>query len=356
MKILVSGGGTGGHIYPAISIIETFNEKDEILYVGKKNSMESRLILDLGIPFKSIIIEGFNRKNKMKNIVVIFKLIIGVVQSFFIALKFKPDVVIGTGGYVSGPVVFVGAMLNKKTFIHEQNAFPGVTNRILSKFVNKVFVSYTGIENKFKKDNVVFTGNPVRKKFKEIVENLEINKNDYITVLSFGGSGGAKFLNDLMLEVIKKLYHNKEIRIIHVTGKKYYDEFLTNIKESEIEVGDNIRIFDYLYEMPKYMMEADLVISRAGAISISELKYTKTPSILIPSPNVTDNHQEFNAKMMEKDGLAKMVLEKDINSDQVVELIESDEFINEIKLKFNNYDNENVSEIIYKEIMKEVKK
>ncbi|MDM8533553.1 undecaprenyldiphospho-muramoylpentapeptide beta-N-acetylglucosaminyltransferase [Clostridiaceae bacterium HSG29] len=356
MKILVSGGGTGGHIYPAISIIESFNENDEILYVGKKNSMESRLISDLGIPFKSIIIEGFNRKNKIKNIGVVLKLILGLIQSLFIILKFRPDIVIGTGGYVSGPVVFVGAILNKKTFIHEQNAFPGVTNRILSKYVDKVFVSYTGIENKFKNDNIIFTGNPVRKKFKEVVETLEISKNDYITVLSFGGSGGAKFLNDLMFEVIEELQFNKKIQLIHVTGKKYYDEFLVNIKESKIKVDDNIQIVDYLNEMPKYMMKADLVISRAGAISISELKYTKTPSILIPSPNVTDNHQEFNAKMMEEDGLAKMILEKNINSNQVVKLIESTEFINDMKLKFNNFGNENVSKIINEEIMKEVKK
>jgi len=354
MKILISGGGTGGHIYPAISIIEAFNENDEILYVGKKNSMESKLITSLRIPFKSIVIEGFNRKNKLRNVVVIIKLIIGLIQSLFIVFKFKPDIVIGTGGYVSGPVVFVGSIFNKKTFVHEQNAFPGITNRILSKYVDKVFVSYSGIESKFKCKNIVFTGNPIRNNFKKNIENLEISEKDSTTILSFGGSGGAEFLNNLMYEVIKKLHNKKDIQLIHVTGKKYYNKFLKKIEYNKLKLNDNIQIIDYLNEMPKYMMEADLVISRAGAISISELKYTKTPSILIPSPNVTDNHQEFNARMMEKEGFAKMILEKDIESAKVIKLLESKEFIKNIKLKFAEYENKNAANMIYEEIMKEV--
>jgi UDP-N-acetylglucosamine--N-acetylmuramyl-(pentapeptide) pyrophosphoryl-undecaprenol N-acetylglucosamine transferase len=356
MKVLISGGGTGGHIYPAISIIESFTKQDEILYVGKKNSMESKLIPSLNIPFKSIIIEGFNRKNKFKNIIVVLKLIVGLFQSLIIVLLYKPDIVIGTGGYVSGPVVFMGYLLKKKTFIHEQNAYPGMTNRILSKYVNKVFISYKDSINRYKKDNVFYTGNPVRKEFKDIVKTVKKIDTDTIKILSFGGSGGAHKLNELMYEVIKKLQHFEKIEITHVTGKKYYNQFIKKIEDDKIILGKNIHIFDYLNEMSKYMVKSDLVIARAGAISISELKYTKTPSILIPSPNVTDNHQEFNARVMEKDGFAKMILEKNISSEKIIEVIKSPEFINDMNINYCNYKNEDASKMINIEIMKEVEK
>jgi UDP-N-acetylglucosamine--N-acetylmuramyl-(pentapeptide) pyrophosphoryl-undecaprenol N-acetylglucosamine transferase len=356
MKILISGGGTGGHIYPAISILESFSKQDEILYVGKKNSMESELIKRLDIPFKAIIVEGLNRKNKLKNVLVIIKLIIGMLQSLFIILSFKPDIVIGTGGYVSGPVVFMATIFNKKTFIHEQNAYPGITNRILAKYVDKVFVSYKDSISRFKNNNIVYSGNPIRRTFKEVTKNIEKSNNGFINVLSFGGSGGAKKLNDLMYDVIKDLKDDDGIVITHVTGKKYYNEFIEKMKKDKIELGENISIVDYLNEMPRYMVESDLVISRAGAISISELKYTKTPSILIPSPNVTDNHQEFNAREMEKEGLAKMILENDVSSEKILQFIKSSEFIGKLNSNFIKYENEDASKLINVEIIKEVLK
>lgn len=356
MKILVSGGGTGGHIYPAISIMETFDKKDEFLYIGTKNSMEEKLISKLNIPFKSISVEGFNRKSKLKNILVIIKLIIGMIQSLFIVLKFKPDIVIGTGGYVSGPILFISSLLGKKTFVHEQNAYPGITNKILSKYVSKVFVSYKESINKFKTKNVFYTGNPVRKDFKNKTDKT-INKNDSVLkVLSFGGSGGAEKINNLIFELILHFNGLKEYEITHVTGKKYYNEFLNKLKNSNIDLEDNIKIFDYLNNMPEHMVNADLVISRAGAISISEMKYTKTPSILIPSPNVTDNHQEYNGREMENEGFSKMILEKDINVKKIIDFIKSKEEIDKIKKAFDNYKIVDVSQIINEEIIKEVRK
>ncbi len=358
MKVLISGGGTGGHIYPALSIVEAFKKDNcnEILYVGKNNSMESEIVPKAAIDFKGITVEGFNRVDKMKNIFVGFKLLLGLIQSITIILKYKPDVVIGTGGYVSGPVLFVSALLNKKTYIHEQNSFPGITNRILSKYVDAVFISYHESSNKFsKRSNLIYTGNPVRKAFKENLDGLIKEKDDFRKILSFGGSGGAEKINDLMLKVILEFNGNDSYEIVHITGKKYYDAFVKRLKEKNIQLKDNIKIFDYLKEMPAFMLNADLVISRAGAITISELKYTNTPSILIPSPNVTDDHQTFNAKAMEKKGLAKMILENEIKEKIICDYIKSDDFINALKENLLNQNENEASQEIYNYIMKDVK-
>lgn len=356
MKVLVSGGGTGGHIYPALSIIEEFkNNKNQVLYVGKKNSMESEVVPKSSIDFKGITIEGFNRVNKLKNIFVGLKLIIGLLQSIFIVLKFKPDVVIGTGGYVSGPVLLVSSLLNKKTYIHEQNSFPGITNRILSKYVDKVFISYEESADRFPhKRKLKYTGNPVRKGFKETLNGLA-KESEYATeILSFGGSGGAKKINDLMLKVIIHFNGNDAYKITHVTGKKYYKEFMNDLQEMNIDLCSNIEIHNYLKEMPKYMLSSDLVISRAGAITISELKYTKTPSILIPSPNVTDDHQTHNAKSMEKKGLAKMIKESEMNEKTICDYIQSPDFIQSMKKNLNSNNEKEASEEIYNYIMKDL--
>lgn len=358
MKVLVSGGGTGGHIYPALSIVEEFSkdEKNEILYVGKKNSMESDIVPKAKINFKGIIVEGFNRKNKFKNILVAIKLIIALIQSFVIMINFNPDIVIGTGGYVSGPVLFTAALLRKKTYIHEQNSFPGMTNRILAKYVDMVFISYKESINKFKeKSKVIYTGNPVRSAFKENVNGVKIDDKKYMKILSFGGSGGAKKINDLMFEVIKTFNGNNAYHIFHVTGKKYYDEFIRDIENNNIELKDNIRIYDYLKDMPEHMLNSDLVISRAGAITITELKYTNTPSILIPSPNVTDDHQTFNAKSMEGEGLAKMILEDELEASTICDFIESNEIINSMKKNLIAHNTINASKEIYNQIMKDVR-
>lgn len=358
MKVLISGGGTGGHIYPALSIIEEFKKgnNNQVLYVGKKNSMESNIVPKHSINFKSITVEGFNRVNKFKNIFVGLKLLVGLFQSFLIILKFKPDIVIGTGGYVSGPVLFVSTLLNKKTYIHEQNSFPGITNRILSKFVDTVFISYEESVDKFsKKSRLKYTGNPVRKAFKENLDGLTKDTGDFKRILSFGGSGGAKKINDLMLEVIIHFNGNYNYKITHVTGKKYHDEFLELLKMKGIELKENIEIYDYLKEMPKYMLNADLVISRAGAITISELKYTKTPSILIPSPNVTDDHQTYNAKSMEKKGMSKMITEDKIDMNIICDYIESNDFIQSLKRNLVNQSENEASQEIYEYIVKDVK-
>ena len=355
MKVLISGGGTGGHIYPALSIVESFkNKNNQVLYVGKNNSMESEIVPRNFIDFKGITIQGFNRVNKLKNILVGFKLLVGLFQSTRIILKYKPDVVIGTGGYVSGPVLLIAALLNKKTYIHEQNSFPGITNRILSKVVDTVFISYEESANRFsRKTEIIYTGNPVRKAFKENLDGLTKDDVDATKVLSFGGSGGAKKINDLMLNVIMQFNGDYAYNIYHVTGRKYYKGFMNRLEEEEITLEDNIEVHDYLKEMPKYMLNSDLVISRAGAITISELKYTKTPSILIPSPNVTDNHQMHNAKAMEDKGLAKMIEESLLSEEAIFELIRSNSFIQSLKKNLEKHTEKDACEKIYNYIMKD---
>lgn len=353
MKIIVSGGGTGGHIYPALSIIESLNPSDEVLYVGNSNSMESEIASKNGIDFKSINISGFYRKNKIKNIGVLFQLIIAMMQSLRIILKFKPDAVIGTGGYVSGPVVFVAGLLGKKTYIHEQNAFPGLTNRLLSKVVNQVFISYEDSRDRFKSDKVTFTGNPVRKAFKEAISKDSNQRDDTIKILSFGGSGGAEVVNDLALELIKKYNGNDSVQMTHGTGRKYFDQFMKYIDDSDIALKENIVVKDYLANMPELMNTADIVISRAGAITISELIFTQTPSILIPSPNVTDDHQKYNAKSMVEKGYAFMVLEQDVTAQKIESIIEDREILNRMIEKLKEADRRDAAQLIYEKIQDE---
>lgn len=348
MKVIISGGGTGGHISPALSIVEKLECKDEILYVGTKNSLESERAQKSNIPFKAISVEGFNRRNKLKNIKVIFKLLIGLLQSIGIILKYNPEVVIGTGGYVSGPIVFIGSLLGKKTYIHEQNAFPGITNRLLGKVVDKVFISYEDKAGKFPPQKTVLTGNPVGEAFLNQEQLVDSQRK---TILSVGGSGGAEKINALALELIKAYNGKKNIEIIHITGKRYFEEF---IKRIEFELEENISVIDYSNAMAEIVKRSDVVISRAGAITLAELKATRTPSILIPSPNVTDDHQTYNALAMEKLGVAKVFSEDTLKVDEVISIIDNDIIIDKMKSNFPEEKPEDAAQIIMDEIRKDL--
>lgn len=354
MRIVISGGGTGGHIYPAISILQEIEKNNEILYIGSENSMESKLIPKLGYNFESIKIEGFNRKNKFKNIFTIFKLILAIIKSFIILFSFKPDIVIGTGGYVSGPVLFSASLLKNKTYIHEQNAFPGLTNKILSKFVDKIFISYKESIDHFDKDKVIFTGNPIRKEFKKDLKNInKITKKSNIEILSFGGSGGAKKINEIIYELIKEINGKKRYKLIHATGKKYFKDFEKKINK-DITVKENILIKDYIDNMAESMKNADIVIARAGAITISELKFTQTPSILIPSPNVSNDHQKYNALALQDLGVSKMLLEKNITVKLLIDILKDKTKIEKMKNSFENVKKVDSAKKIVKEIRKDL--
>lgn len=321
MKYLISGGGTGGHIYPALAIaneIKYRNKDAEILYVGTEDGLESELVPKEGYEFKTIRISGIPRKISFDTIKAINKIFLGLKDSKKIIKKFKPDIVIGTGGYVCGPVVYVASKMNIPTMIHEQNALPGITNKILSRYVDIVATTFEESINHFKyPDNVRVTGNPIRKDILTIDKSQaykDIGVDPKIPfILVFGGSGGQKKLNDAMLHVIKENNNNQNIQILHVTGKRFYNEFMKELKKENIKTNKNINILPYLFEMPKSLNIADLVITSAGAITLSEITAVGVPSILIPKSYTAENHQVYNARSFEKKGASVVILEEDLN-------------------------------------------
>jgi len=327
MKVIITGGGTGGHVYPALSIAEELKMKYkdiDILFIGTDYGLESDVVPKAGYAFEAITVKGFRRKLSLDTVKTVFAMFKGFFQAGKIIRKFKPDLIIGTGGYVAGPVMLQGALKNVASAVHEQNAIPGVTVKILSRFVNKVLVSYEDSLKYFKKEeHLVVTGNPVRDAFskydkKSCRERLNINQP---FLLSVGGSGGAKCINDAAINLIKQ-YNGKHLKLIHITGKRYYDAFMERLKEENIHLESNIEVLNYAYNIPELMVAADMMMSRAGALILAEIALVGVPSILIPSPNVAHNHQEYNARVYEKNGAAIMIREADMQDDTVINVLE----------------------------------
>lgn len=320
MKYLITGGGTGGHIYPALAIaneIKNRDKKAEILYVGTKEGLEAELVPKEGIDFATIRVKGMPRKINKESFIALKELLHGIGDSRKIINDFRPDIVIGTGGYVCGPVVYMAKRKKIPGLIHEQNAFPGITNKILSRYVDKVAVTFDESKKYFKyPEKVINTGNPIRKEIfqidkEEAYRALDIVKEKPL-ILSFGGSGGQKKLNDGMLEFIKKVSINKDMQIIHVTGKRLYEDFMKEIKGHNIILNKEIRVLPYLYEMPQAINLATLVITSAGAITLAEISSVGVPSILVPKSYTAENHQEYNARSFEEQNAAIVILEKEL--------------------------------------------
>ncbi len=329
MKIIMTGGGTGGHIYPAIAIANKIKEKcsdAEILFVGTKKGLESELVPKNGYPIEFVTVSGFNRKNLLKNFKTARDLMKGNREANAIIKAFKPDIVIGTGGYVCGPVVRAAHKLGCLTFIHEQNAFPGMTNKLLEKYVEKVFLAFGDAAKYFKqKEKLMVTGNPVRKVFyyanpAAAKKALGIDENEF-TVLSFGGSRGAAKLNEIMMDLFEKFNGAEGIRLYFVTGKYYNKSIMEELAAKNIEVAENVTVMEYIDHMEKYLPAADVIISRSGALAVSEITVSGRASILIPSPNVTGNHQYFNARSVSDVGGAILIEEKDLTADLLYEKI-----------------------------------
>lgn len=330
MRVLITGGGTGGHINPALAIaqkVRNENPSNEILYVGTKNGLESELVPKAGFEFKHVTAKYLRRKISIENVKTIFASIKGVMEAMKLINEFKPDIVVGTGGYVCGPVVLAASLKKVPTMIHEQNVFPGITNKMLSKVVDVIGISFAEAEKYFTEESrkkLVMVGNPVRKDIltadrKKSRTKLNLHP-DVILIYSFGGSGGQLSLNEAIIDVIKKFNGQKNIKIIHVTGKKMYESFLDSIKN--IKLQDNIEILDYMYDAATALSASDIVIGSAGAITIAEITVTGVPSILIPKTYTAENHQEYNARALEKEGAAKVILEKDLDGDVLIKAIE----------------------------------
>ncbi len=320
MRYLISGGGTGGHIYPALAIaneIKYRHKEAEILYVGTENGLESELVPKEGFNFKTIRVSGIPRKISIDTIKAINRMFLGLKDAKKIIREFKPDMVIGTGGYVCGPVVYKASKMKIPTMIHEQNALPGITNKILSRYVDVVAATFEESKRYFKyPDKIRITGNPIRKDILTIdksqsYEEFKIDPKIPL-ILSFGGSGGQKTLNEAMYYVIKENINNQNVQIIHVTGKRFYEDFIHQLEVENIHIEDNIRVLPYLFEMPKALNIATLVITSAGAITLSEISAVGAPSILIPKAYTAENHQEYNARSFENKGASVVILEKDL--------------------------------------------
>lgn len=336
MKVVITGGGTGGHIYPAVAIIEELKKRDEnieILYIGSKNSMESELIPSLNIDYKSIEVMGLPRKINLKLFKSVFVLLKGLSQAKKILKEFKPDVVIGTGGFVTGPVLYKAHKLGIYTIFHEQNSYPGITNRILSKYVDAMAVTFKESIKFFKNnEKCVVTGNPIRNRFEVLdressLEFFGLDKNTK-NIFSFGGSNGSEELNKAVIGILDKFNNNEKISLIHVTGKKNYDKFIKEVNKREIKIGKNVRILPYMIEMDKAYGVSDLVITSSGAITLAEISKIGLASILIPKAYTTENHQEYNARAYKDIGASELILEKDLNSDLLWENIEKIVFDN----------------------------
>ncbi len=334
MHIVFAGGGTAGHINPAIAVAGYLKQVDKncrISFIGTAKGMESRLVPLAGYDFYTIDVAGFQRKLTLKNIgrnlSAACKVVISSFASRKILKQLNPDVVVGTGGYVCGPVLREAAKLGIKTAVHEANAYPGVTIKMLAPVVDVVMVAMEdALKNLKPKNPAVVTGNPIRQSLTAITkwearEKLQI-PDDAKVLLSFGGSLGARAINESVLEVMRYNINAREFIHIHGTGKSAYKCFLKRAEEFGYTENDkNVRIFEYIDNMDVMMAAADVVISRAGAMTVNELQVCKKPSILIPSPFVAENHQFHNAMSLKKINAAELIEEKDLNGQVLLDTV-----------------------------------
>lgn len=324
LRVIISGGGTGGHIFPAVSIanaIKKIRTDAQILFIGALGRMEMQRIPDAGYEIKGLPIMGFDRKHLLKNIIVLYKVYKSQRMAKKIIKKFNPDVVVGVGGYASGPTLNQAAAMGIPCLIQEQNSYAGVTNKLLAKKVAKACVAYEGMERFFPADKIIMTGNPVRQSlFETTVTKEEAKKafgldSDKAVILFVGGSLGARTINDSILSHIDMI-QNSNVQVIWQTGKYYSNDIQDKLKELEIP---NLHITDFIKDMGVAYKAADLVVSRAGASSISEFCLLGMPVILVPSPNVAEDHQTKNAMALVTKNAALYVKDGDAK-DTLLEL------------------------------------
>ena len=321
MKVIISAGGTGGHIYPALAIINRIKESEpdsEFLYIGTHDRMEKDIVPKYGIPFKQIEIYGFNRKKIFKNFKTIQALIKANKTCKKIIKDFDPDIVIGVGGYVTVPVIKTATKLGYKTFIHEQNSVPGKANTYLSNYVDMIGISFPSSRQFFPKEKVILTGNPCSEDAIKVIpcDKKEFNLSDKPLILFVMGSLGASKVNDFLIKTMS-LFNNKDYEILYVTGKGDYD------KIKEIKFPSNVKVVPYVDKITRVMKRTDIMVTRAGASTLSEIIALQIPSIIIPSPYVPNNHQYKNALDLVKCDAAIMIEEKDLKGDIIARNIDN---------------------------------
>ncbi len=318
-RVVISGGGTGGHIFPAIAIANSIKinyPNTEILFVGAHGRMEMQKVPEAGYTIKGLRISGMQRGSFWKNILFPFKLVYSIIQAYFIISKFKPDVAVGVGGYASGPLLYVATKKNIPTLIQEQNSFPGITNKLLAEKVDKICVAYDGMKKYFPSKKIMLTGNPVRNNIQDIkitkeqayqFFSLQINKP---VLLIIGGSLGAKAINNSIRGNLELLIENK-IQVIWQTGSEYFEKVKN---KTEDYAKNGIHVFEFIKDMDYAYAAADIIVSRAGAIALSEITLVGKPAIIVPSPYVAEDHQTKNAHKLVDQNAAVLVREKEVQN------------------------------------------
>lgn len=361
-RIIVSGGGTGGHIFPALSIADAIKSKHpeaKILFVGANNRMEMQRVPDAGYEIVGLPIAGFNRKNILKNIKVLWLILKSQRMAKKVIKNFAPHAVVGVGGYASGPTLKMAASMNIPTLIQEQNSYAGVTNKILARNAKMICVAYDGMERFFPQDKIKMTGNPVRKSLiemrtnrNEAIKTIGLDENKKC-VLIVGGSLGARSINESVLANIETIRENKEIHFIWQTGKLYFEE----MKDRCVAIGkpENLTITDFVSNMAAALGAADLVVSRAGAGSISEFALLGKAVILVPSPNVSEDHQTKNAMALVEKNAAIHVPDSKAKEELIkvaVETVLDKEKIASLEKNVEKLGKPNAAEVIADEVIK----
>lgn len=359
-NIIISGGGTGGHIYPAIAIANELKSKypnARFLFVGAYNRMEMEKVPQAGYNIEGLWISGIQRKWSLKNAAFPLKLISSLLRARRIINNFKPHVAIGTGGFASGPLLQVAVMKGIPTLIQEQNSYPGITNKILGQKVNCICVAYDGLERFFPKDKIVKTGNPVRKDLLSISgksisgKDFFKLKHDNYTLLVLGGSLGARRINQLIEEQLP-LFASNKVQLIWQCGKLYYEQY------KQYHDGSNIQVMPFIDRMDMAYAAADLIISRAGASSVSELCIVGKPVIFIPSPNVAEDHQTKNALAIADKNAAILIRETDLDKDfanRFTELLNSSDLRDQLSQNIKSLAMPNATGDIVKQVEKLLK-
>lgn len=331
MRVILTGGGTGGHIYPAIAIAERIKKdisNSEILYVGCENGLERDIVGKTELPFTAIHARGLPRKLNKDVFAAIFDTGRGVFEADRMIKKFRPDLVIGTGGYVCGPTVLAARRRHIPALLHEQNAYPGITNRLLAPFVDQVLLNFTEARGYFKgHPSFALTGLPVREDIansrrEEGAERFGLDPNKR-TVLITGGSRGARTINRVLALAMPLLLSSVDAQIIFATGTNGYAETMLLLKDGGINPAENPRLVvkDYLYEMPLALAASDVIIGRAGATFLAEIAMCGIPGILVPYPYASENHQVFNAQAVVDAGAAEMILDKELTVPRLLETL-----------------------------------
>ncbi|QGP92924.1 UDP-N-acetylglucosamine--N-acetylmuramyl-(pentapeptide) pyrophosphoryl-undecaprenol N-acetylglucosamine transferase [Neomoorella glycerini] len=331
MRIIITGGGTGGHVYPALAIARGLHQarpEAELLYIGTARGLEADVVPRAGLPFATITVQGLERRRIWKNVPALAKIIRGLGEAWFQVRRFRPELVVGTGGYVSGPVCLAAALQGIPVVLHEQNAFPGLTNRLLATMARAVCLTFPEAAGRFsRRARLVTTGLPVRPEILRADRSVSRQqlglREAQLFIVVVGGSQGAKSINQAMLPVLKELAGRPAVSILQVTGRRDYEVYLQQVRERGIDLDKygNITIKPYIYDLEHALAAADLVIGRAGASFLAEILARGLPSILIPYPHAAANHQEYNARAVARKGAAILILDRELKGGRLHQAI-----------------------------------